>query len=314
MAIIHKVLKSYGVGALSKEKTLKAIFDTTSKDAWKTQKKIIKAKSEGDDSVEEHAWSSGEISAVLWKKGFKYNQNCHDYLETDSGRNKVFQEFPHIELAGYTDIQIKIFKEYFAFPGVMKCNFNPGAELKGKNKKAGCSKPYRWQGHHMIPGSAFYTKVLTVSNGATSKSLVFTDSQYKLLLLSDYNVNHGHNLIPLPANKMDRYQPIHSLIQHPSDHVNYTQMVQKKMKDVSDKLDEIKKNKKPHPNLKIKIAEQLRGLEDDLWDFIVKLSRQIIGAKLGAKGVNSLSKEQENVIKFKTKGKSPTFYEFGALG
>ncbi len=62
----------------------------------------------------------------------------------------------------------------------------------------------------MIPGSAFYTKVSTVSNGAASKSPVFTDSQYALLLLSDYNVNHGHNLIPLPANKMDRYQPVHT--------------------------------------------------------------------------------------------------------
>jgi len=66
--------------------------------------------------------------------------------------------------------------------------------------------------------------------------------------------------------------------------------------------------------LKIEIAVGLRYLEDDLWEFIVKLSRQLIGAKSGVGGVTSkLSEEQKNVIKFETQGKNPTLYEFGAL-
>lgn len=318
MADLKSILDKYDTGALSETETLKLIFEETSTAVWQDRKKAKKEKKQAEAAKKEaHASSVGEVKAVLWKGG-NYNQNCHDHLETDGGRNKVFQEFPHTDSA-YTPRKAAFFKKHFVFPHGKQCNFNPRSTLtgkKGKNgkpKKAGNGKPYHWEGHHMIPGSAFYFKLATTKGKAKKSTPVFTPEQYQLLLLSDYDINHGHNLIPLPANRMDEFQPVHSLIQHPSDHENYTEMVMRKMQMISDELKKLKKKDQPHPDLKVEIANKLKKLENELWKFIVKLSRTLIGNKLAKLDpLTGLTEEQKAVVKFETKNKT-TQYNWGAL-
>src|SRR6185503_6446963 len=101
------------------------------------------------------------------------------------------------------------------FPGGPPENFDPSAKspLGGS---AGQKWPYAWEAHHMLPGSSFYYMMKV--NGQDRAP--YTYQQMRLILVSDYNINHGHNIINLPDESWA--VPVHALIQHPGDHPQYT--------------------------------------------------------------------------------------------
>jgi hypothetical protein len=148
----------------------------------------------------------------------------------------------------------------------------------------------------MLPGSSFYYED---ANGPC-----FELWQIRLILQSKYNLNHGHNLIPLPD--LTRDVPIHKLIQHPGDHPVYTQLVMDKLRAVADAMDELKQNGVKHPELKEKVFTKLQRLETTQWNFLIKLGAEVANA--GALGTQ-VNKEW---VKYGTDG-DPFKYEWGAL-
>lgn len=306
MARLHKVLQKYGKGSLSRPDILRAVFKGEWSAAKKAQKKEQKEKEKAEKKGEKHTPSNGEVKAVLWKDS-TYNQNCYDHIEGDGGRKAIFQKFQFVD-AAYASQYPKLpgmFKEYYGFPGKIKCNFNPGAELKGKttakNKKkgsggnqrvAGCSKPYKWNGHHMIPAEAFYAEVTTSGGGKP----VFTPNQYALLLMSDYNLNNGHNLMPLPDRGMDFYQPVHAMILHPSSHSNYTAKVKSEMQKISNSLKNLEAEAdKPHPDISVDLKNELTTLEKQLWKLLVKLGKAMVSSTL-ANTTSPLTPEEKGLV------------------
>jgi len=148
-----------------------------------------------------------------------------------------------------------------------------------------------------------------------SKEEIFSDLHYQLLLMSDYDINHGHNIIALPANGMDFFQPIHNLIQHPSNHANYTSRVIKEMKKLKKQLKKFEKNtKEDHPKISVLIAQTLRGkdrVEDLLWELLIKIGESIITGKVN-KTKADLDKDDMDLVKYKAKS-TGTNYKYGAL-
>jgi hypothetical protein len=72
--------------------------------------------------------------------------------------------------------------------------------------------------------------------------------------------------------------PIHALIQHPGDHPNYTQLVMKELQKIARKLQSKIDQKGPHKALVEDVFNQLKELEDYLWDYLVGLSRDLVDA------------------------------------
>jgi len=297
MAYIDKQLQeyakfqSYGKGHGINQKSLKDHLKLhTEKWSAAQNKKKEAAKKDTQNKDDKHTPFSGKVSAVLWKNS-AYRKNTYAGIGMDEGRYKDFTvdgEFvddAYAHLPGHADI----FKTYFGF-GDLDGNFNTEAQYDGI--LAGCSMPYRWNAHHMIPGSAFY-KQMKDDDGVKS---VFTDDQYTLLLMSDYDVNNGHNMIPLPDYGMDFFQPVHKMLLHPSDHKKYTQQVQDKMKKVSKRLEDIEsKADEPHPDVSVKIAERLNKIEKELWKFLVQLGKKSVTAKVRQIKV-SLTREEKEVL------------------
>lgn len=152
----------------------------------------------------------------------------------------------------------------------------------------------------MLPGSAFY---YMMKDGKPA----FTYKQLRLLLMSEYNINHGHNIINLPAE--DWAVPVHSLICHPSDHESYTMRVMDEMRKVANDLQKLIDSGKPHGNLPELIFEELRKLENRFWTFVVKLSGKLVEAKVA--GVRYVGPGSEHVRYANKDG--GTRYEWGSL-
>ncbi|WP_224363356.1 AHH domain-containing protein [Hyalangium versicolor] len=254
------------------------------------QEKKKKKKKKKAAAATPHASTKEPLTGVL-AKGDKYAQRAHDYLLTDGGRNKVYQDLSHAHLARIPAKKLANYK----FPGGPAENFNPSAKTR-TGKKAGQAFPYVWEAHHMLPGSAFYFEF----NGKPC----FTAPQRRLILQSEYNINHGHNMINLPDQAWA--VPIHRLIQHPGDHENYTGLVMRNLRELSQKLQALADRGQPHDKLKEKIFEKLRELEDECWDLIVKLGRQSVKKVLAGKVL------VEEYVRYGTK-ESPKKYKWGAL-
>jgi hypothetical protein len=249
-AYSQKILESY-------QKSLERKYTA---DQAKKKKAKAKAKAAGTP----HAATNEPLKGVL-AKGDKYAQRAHDYLLTDGGRNQVYQDLSHHHVKR---IQRKKL-EHFKFPGGPAENFNPSAKDR-KGKKAGQRFPYVWEAHHMLPGSAFYFEL----NG----SPCFTAAQRRVILQSEYNLNHGHNMIDLPDQAWA--VPVHRLIQHPGDHPGYTARVMSALLKISKKLEELKDKGAKHEKLKEKVFEQLQKLEDLCWDHLIQLGHNSVEAVL----------------------------------
>ncbi len=245
-------------------------------------------------ATSEHADANAIPRAVLGKNSV-YRQNGSDYLRAQDGRG-VYRNFSHKHLNEIRDLARKVAE----FPGGPPQNFDPRSK-DSTNVSAGAKWPYPWEAHHMIPGDAF-TYVARVA-GQKGKE-VLTKEQYQLLLQSDYDINHGHNIIMLPDQNWA--VPIHVLLQHPSNHPEYTDFVIERIREISKDLQKIIDQKKPHKALVEAIFEQMKDIEDTLWDYLVKLSKSVVG------GVIEGQEFTHDHVRYSTKdGTTP--YKWGAL-
>ncbi|WP_163782538.1 AHH domain-containing protein [Myxococcus vastator] len=259
------------------------------KDAVRTEAKEEAKKSKSKKKVEPapdgHLDPNAPLNGVL-AKGDNYARRGYTYLKAHDGRG-VYRHFGHAHLS---EIRTMVM-ERAEFPGGPKENFNPTYTQQ---------YPYAWEAHHMLPGSAFY---YMMKDGKPA----FTYKQTRLLLMSEYNINHGHNIINLPAE--DWAVPVHSLICHPSDHESYTMRVMDEMRKVSKRLQAVIDSGAPHGDLPESAFAALQKLEEQFWIFLVKLSRQIVAAKVG--GVRYVGAGAEHVRYANKDGSA--HYEWGSL-
>ena len=257
----------------SADKRSQKIYDEyeKKKDKFKAAKKKKKKKKKGAATpAAPHAPSMKDLTGVLAKDGY-YAQNCHDYLHGNAGRHGTYKNFDINFAMKHRGLAKKTLENY-RFPHATRVqNFNPGAKLSN-GKKAGQKHPYAWEAHHMLPGSAFYYKDKT--------GHCFEPWQIQIILQSEYNINHGHNMIPLPD--LARDVPIHKLIQHPGDHPVYTQLVMDKLHKIANELDKLKSRSTPHPDLKKNVFKMLQKTEDEQWTFLINLGKAV--AEEGAAG------------------------------
>ncbi|GHG88750.1 AHH domain-containing protein [Comamonas sp. JC664] len=257
------------------------------KAAKKKKPKPTDAAADDGDHVDDSAAPRGVLG-----KDSDYAQNGSDYIASLDGRD-VYRVFDH----SYLDEIRDLVKEAAEFPGGPPENFNPRA--KDKDKKPALQKhPYAWEAHHILPGSAFYYEL--------KDGPAFTYRQLRLILQSEYNLNHGHNIIMLPDQAWA--VPVHALLQHPGDHPNYTQQVMADMKKISKKLQKDIDAQKEHKALATDIFTQLKNLEEDYWDILVNLSRAVVAAVTAGK------EYKHPLVRYVPKDKkAKSRYEWGAL-
>ncbi|WP_284663641.1 AHH domain-containing protein [Myxococcus sp. SDU36] len=253
------------------------------------KKKPKPADSAADDA--DHVDDSAAPRGVLGKDS-DYAQNGSDYIASLDGRD-VYRVFDH----AYLDEIRDLVKQTAEFPGGPPENFNPRA--KDKDKKPALQKyPYAWEAHHILPGSAFYYEL--------KDGPAFTYRQLRLILQSDYNLNHGHNIIMLPDQAWA--VPVHALLQHPGDHPIYTQQVIRDMKGIASEIQEKIDESKDHNMLSFDIFTRLKELEEDYWDLLVGLSRAVVAAVTNGK------EYKHDFVRYVPKGKKATSrYEWGSL-
>lgn len=283
-------------------KKLKARLEKAAASKYKPapKKKKGQKKKTTNPKPQEHVDATSIPKGVLAKDAY-YAQNGHDFIEDNGGRNRVYKKVDpkYASLAGFEEDEL----EPFEFPNPKYPeNFNPGAKLapgsrpvltedpkrkrdiaaRAAKRKKTKSKapdpanqyfPYPWEAHHILPGSAFYY--------VEDDKHCFAPWQIQLILRSDYNINHGHNIIFLPDESWS--VPIHRMIQHPGDHPVYTQEVMKELRKIAESLEEMKQSGAKHPELKAAVLDQLKNLEDDKWDFLVKLGKSVTANPGGVK-------------------------------
>jgi hypothetical protein len=249
---------------------------------------------------EEHADSRDPSEAVL-KKDTRYRENGTKYLRAQDGRG-VYRNFGHKHLKKIKEVA----RSAAEFPGGPVQNFDRKAPAaKGTS---GAKWPYAWEAHHMIPGDVF-THMLAGING--NGELIFTRKQYNLLCKSKYDVNHGHNIIMLPADNWA--VPVHVLLQHPSDHPEYTKFVLKRCQAISKDLQKLIDKKQPHKALKEAVFTELKDLEEVLWELIVDLSKRVVEAVIKGLDFDKGKPEsfKKDPVRFEKMDGSP--YKWGAL-
>jgi hypothetical protein len=224
------------------------------KQVQETKKK--RQQEDGEQQAAPHVDPQSPNRAIL-AKGSSYARNGAAYVRAT--RPTEYSAFPHL---GPTDFQADVqSRASIAQPS----NFNP--TLTGQ------SQPYPWRAHHLIPGEAFYTED---ADGET----VFEEDNFRVLLQAPYDIDHGHNLILLPA--LAWAVPVHALMQHPNNHNNYTLTVMQRMKRIDEQLSTLRGKVRKHEALVAKVFENLKKLESALWDALLEESRAAVrGAAKG---------------------------------
>jgi hypothetical protein len=219
-----------------------------------------KKKQEEPPPKSPHANPQVPYRAIL-SKGTNYRRNATEYLkEENPGRGRIYNTFTHLGPEKFrNDVQ------RLAGLNSPTSNFNP--ELSGT------SRPYNWRAHHLISGEAFYTK-------NADGELAFKEDNFPLVLQCQYDIDHGHNLILLPYD--DWAPPIHCLIQHPNQHDDYSMDVIGGLKEVDTDIDALRGRNAEHDAIVANIFENLKVLEDILWDDLVAISKKLVEA--AAKG------------------------------
>jgi len=258
---------------IKREKWLKGYFGEVRKVSVKNRTAREKAKNEDNDDTGDHANKNSKYYAILWKSSI-YAKRGSEFIKGDSGRNVVYTSFKHTHKA-FSEGATNMLKRNAKFPGGLKVNFDKNASFKreGKTINANQNYPYVWEAHHIIPLSAF---TLEIKPGKP----LFEGVHRELLLMSNYDLNHGHNIIHLPASRALWAVPVHSLLQHPSDHRQYTLKVQKYMEKIVKALDEYIDEEKPHAAIIVDIMDMLKGIEDSLWDLIVDESDKAVEKRI----------------------------------
>lgn len=309
-------LKRYGEGKTSLKFIHRRIFLTDKPSDWVAMiQQETKKKDEEKDEVKEHASSIVKCNAVLSKSSSSNYAGNFSYYIQGKGKeraNGVYGKISKNITSLYSKNRPKLvqyFNDFFVL-GKVACAFNSKSKLKTDmgTAFAGCGFPYAWEAHHMIPGEVFTCMI----KGETADTRIFSAEQYLLLTMCDYDINNGNNLIALPTNRMDFFQPTHDLIQHPSSHSEYTGHVKTEMTELSDKLDELGSElDKPHPDIVVKLAESLKFLEDDLWDLLIKIGKTTVVSIVKNQELE-LSEYEQSLTKTQTAG-GKTQYPFRAL-
>ncbi len=223
-------------------------------EARKQQVKDTKQNRKEDDGQEEaapHANDQYPNRAIL-AKGSYYARNGATYIR--GTRPTEYNTYPHLGPAAFqTDVQARA-------SITLPINFNP--TLTGQ------SQPYSWQAHHMIPGEAFYTE------DASGQPIFDKQENFDILLQTPYDIDHGHNMILLPYAAWA--VPVHALLQHPNNHNDYTTEVMQRLKDIDIEIDTLRGQGEEHEAIVANVFSQLKDLESDLWDDIIKASRNAV--------------------------------------
>lgn len=252
----------------------------------------------------EHASDQKPNKAVL-EKAPGYAQRGHDFLAANAGgvpRRDVSPAGVYADFRrDYLEKIVDLLRKRTTFPRGPAANFNPGAKSFA-SRKAGQRFPYTWEAHHMVPASAFYLK-------DENDRPAFTDEQRDLLLQTPYDVNHGHNIIMLP--KLAWGAPVHGLLQHPSDHPEYTKRVIMLLREVADAVEEKvdEADEKSHKGVVANFFEQLKKVEDKNWNFLVDLGRSSVASACAGKKFDHPA-SQHVLFLAQTR---PTQYQFGRL-
>jgi hypothetical protein len=215
--------------------------------------KKAKRKKSGDspEAAGEHASALNPYRAIL-AKGTEYARNASTYIK--ASRSGEYTSFSHLGPPALR-AQVDALATMSAAP-----NFNP--ELTEQ------TQPYAWQAHHMIPGEAFYT------NDENDKPMFDKEENFDILLQTLYDIDHGHNMIILPA--LWWAVPVHVLLQHPNNHNGYTLDVMTGLKKVDDAIDQMRGEKKKHDDIVADVFQQLKDLEEDLWEDLLDESRATV--------------------------------------
>jgi hypothetical protein len=256
-------------------------------------KKHLRQKQEGAPAAKEHQDSKKPAQAVLGKNSV-YREKGTRYLRAQDGRG-VYRNFSHGHLEKIRDLARSVAE----FPN-SKLPQNFDRKARGSGKDSGAKWPYAWEAHHIIPGDAF----THVKKAVGQEKPLFTQAQYDVLLLTEYDLNHGHNIIMLPDENWA--VPIHVLLQHPSDHPDYTDLVIKRLGELAKEFQKIVDKKQAHQGLEGAMFDLLKDLEEELWQFLVNLSKRVVEAVLEGQ------KFEDGPVRFSTKD-GKTSYKWGAL-
>ncbi|NMO15317.1 AHH domain-containing protein [Pyxidicoccus fallax] len=220
----------------------------------KQQVKETKQSRKRDDGQQEtapHVDPRDPYRAIL-AKGSSYARNGAAY--TRGTRPSEYSTFSHLGPAAFqSDIQARA-------SITQPLNFNP--ELTGQ------SQPYPWRAHHLIPGEAFYTE------GFNGKPPFPKQENFDVVLQTPYDIDHGHNLILLPA--LAWAVPVHALMQHPNNHNGYTKDVMQRLRRVDSRIDILRGQAMEHKALVANVFEDLKRLEADLWNELLEESRAAV--------------------------------------
>jgi hypothetical protein len=147
------------------------------------------------------------------------------------------------------------------------------------------SAPYSWVAHHLIPIEAF----------DSNNELRFTDKQQELIRLSGYDVNNGHNIVPLPTKEV----PPHCLLAHVGNHLEYNKYALGQLDQARSDIDKAVESGEPHAAFYPTLLKMLTNIEDRLWQYLKKLGTSSV--KLYLQGAK---RPKSNLVKFITKGKN----------
>ena len=124
--------------------------------------------------------------------------------------------------------------------------------LDKKKGQIGQTLPYQWEAHHVLPMSCFMD--------------YFTAKEIEVILLSDYDINDGQNIIFLPEHSEDT--AVHELPYHPSNHLKYNSEVKTKFQSIKDKIEEMIDEEKPHEAIAGSVEQKLHDIETDMFKFV----------------------------------------------
>lgn len=181
------------------------------------------------------------------------------------------------------------FPEPGGFPGKDK-RFFLSTKLTHKTKADSyyfftTAAPYSWAAHHLIPIEIFNSQ---------SKEPCFDDEDLKLICAAGYDVNNGHNIVPLPTSEASP----HCLLLHSGSHTEYNKFASKQMDGLKDKIKEARESGEPHAAFYSQVIKKLTKAEDNLWNKLKDLGKDSVKLFLQGK------RPKDKLAKFISKGKS----------
>ncbi|RKG91135.1 AHH domain-containing protein [Corallococcus terminator] len=116
----------------------------------------------------------------------------------------------------------------------------------------GCSFPYKWQAHHILPMNCFYTYL--------------QDWHVRVILSSNYDINAGSNIIFLPEKPDGMLH--HKLPFHRSSHADYDIRLKGDFQKFQDLLNEKKEDDEPHEAIAENAEATLREMETEAFQYL----------------------------------------------